>query len=440
MSFKSLEDNIVISVSNVSKQYQIYSSPDDRLKQSILPKVQRAFGLKPKEYCKVFCSLEDISFEVRAGETLGIVGSNGSGKSTLLQIICGTLSPTSGEVNVNGRIAALLELGSGFNPEFTGKENVYLNSAVLGLSKKEIDEKYSSIEEFAEISDFINQPIKTYSSGMVMRLAFSVAIHSNPDILIIDEALAVGDFYFQQKCFQRLSKLKESGTSIIFVSHDAREIVELSDFAIFISEGKLKFKGLPKDVISTYHNSLQKLKVDLPHKDNIIKDNNIKEPINLNTIYDINQNVQDYGTRDIEITDWAIIDEQTGDQISVIPSERKVAIYIKGYFQKDCQDPIYGYFFTDKMGRQIVGANTKYLKSDLGMRKAGEILEVKFTQAFGLPSGEYSLNIGLSEFTKDGHVAHHRLYDLCTFTFILNNTCVGFYHPETQIDIKEVPK
>jgi lipopolysaccharide transport system ATP-binding protein len=200
--------DVVIRVSNLSKCYQIYDSPRDRLKQFIVPRLQRLGGKTPKQYFREFWALEDVSFEVKRGETIGIIGRNGCGKSTLLQLICGTLSPTNGSVETNGRIAALLELGSGFNPEFSGRDNVYMNGAILGLSKAEIDERYDDIVKFAEIGDFINQPIKTYSSGMIVRLAFAVNIVSRPNTMIVDEALAVGDMNFQAKCMTALNRIQ----------------------------------------------------------------------------------------------------------------------------------------------------------------------------------------------------------------------------------------
>ena len=229
-----------ICVNKISKHFQIYNSPKDRLAQMVLPKYLRSKLRSDVNYFTEFCALKDISFNVYPGQTLGIVGHNGSGKSTLLQIICGTLQHTLGDVSINGRVAALLELGSGFNPEFTGKENVYLNAAILGLNEKEVTEVYDEIVEFAEIGDFINQPVKNYSSGMMLRLAFSVAISVTPDVLVIDEALAVGDERFQRKCFSRLEEIKRSGASILFVSHSASAILELCDQAIMLDHGEIQ--------------------------------------------------------------------------------------------------------------------------------------------------------------------------------------------------------
>ena len=218
-----MSSDAAISIADLSKCYQIYNQPRDRLKQAIVPRLQRLFGQPPTQFFREFWALKDVSLEIRKGETLGIVGRNGSGKSTLLQLICGTLNPTSGTIASNGRIAALLELGSGFNPEFTGRENVYMNAAVLGLSTDQIDACYERIVDFAEIGDFIDQPLKTYSSGMAIRLAFAVAVSVDPEILVVDEALSVGDELFQRKCFSRIEAIRDRGATILFVSHWARK-------------------------------------------------------------------------------------------------------------------------------------------------------------------------------------------------------------------------
>lgn len=248
----------VIKVNDLCKSYHLYDTPRARLKQFVVPRFQRVMGLSPSKYYASFHALQNISFTVSPGETVGIIGRNGSGKSTLLQIICGTLSPTSGGVETHGRIAALLELGSGFNPEFTGRENVYLNAAVLGLTRQEIDERYQAIARFADIGDFIEQPIKTYSSGMVMRLAFATAIHVSPDILVVDEALAVGDTAFQQKCLDRIRQMQRQGVSILLVTHSANTLVEYCDRGIFLKNGRLLLDGPCREVVKAYAEDLVK--------------------------------------------------------------------------------------------------------------------------------------------------------------------------------------
>ncbi|MDE2422937.1 MAG: ABC transporter ATP-binding protein [Betaproteobacteria bacterium] len=247
-----MSSEIVIKVENLSKCYQIYDKPRDRLKQMILPRLLRAIGIQPKQYFREFWALRDASFEIRKGETVGIIGRNGSGKSTLLQMICGTLNPTSGSIQTNGRIAALLELGSGFNPEFTGRENVYLNGAVLGLSKEEINKRFDKIVAFADIGDFIDQPVKTYSSGMFVRLAFSIQANVDPEILIVDEALAVGDVFFVHRCMSKLRELQEKKTTVLFVSHDTTAVKTLCDRALWIKSGVISKNGKASQVADAY--------------------------------------------------------------------------------------------------------------------------------------------------------------------------------------------
>lgn len=245
-------NDIAIEVKNIGKSYNIYTRPEDRLKQSLIPRLQQLIGRPAHRYFREFWALRDVSFDVRKGETVGIIGRNGSGKSTLLQIICGTLSPTSGTVHAHGRIAALLELGSGFNPQFTGRENVYLNGAILGLSNEEIDARFNDIAGFADIGEFIEQPVLTYSSGMVVRLAFAVQAMVDPDILVVDEALSVGDEKFQRKCFARIEELKRKGTSILFVSHSGPQIVELCDRALLLEQGERLLFKQPLQVVRAY--------------------------------------------------------------------------------------------------------------------------------------------------------------------------------------------
>ena len=246
-------NDIAVEVRNVGKSYNIYRRPQDRLKQSVLPRLQRLIGRPGNRYFREFWALKNVSFDVHKGETVGIIGRNGSGKSTLLQIICGTLSPTVGLVNTRGRIAALLELGSGFNPEFTGRENVYLNGAILGLSQEEIDSRFNDIADFADIGDFIEQSVKIYSSGMVVRLAFAVQAMVDPDILVVDEALAVGDVKFQRKCFARIDELKSKGTSILFVSHSGPHIIELCDRALLLEQGERLMLTQPLQIVRAYN-------------------------------------------------------------------------------------------------------------------------------------------------------------------------------------------
>lgn len=241
-----------IRIEGLSKCYHIYEQPRDRLKQFVLPRLRRAASMSPKKYFREFWALRDFSLNVKQGETVGIIGRNGSGKSTLLQLICGTVAPTAGSIDMNGRVAALLELGAGFNPDFTGRENVRLNAAVLGLDPETIDRKFEEIASFADIGDFIEQPVKTYSSGMLVRLAFAVAINVDPAVLIVDEALSVGDFAFQNKCVQKLRQLRESGVTLLFVSHDLNIVQTICDRVLWLDRGAVLASGNPVEVCQEY--------------------------------------------------------------------------------------------------------------------------------------------------------------------------------------------
>ena len=246
-------DSPAIQIRGVSKRYQTYNNPRDRLKQFIVPRLLKLFGADTKPYYSEFWALQAATLDVAKGETVGIIGSNGSGKSTLLQIVCGTLQPTSGSVEIDGRVAALLELGAGFNPEYTGRENVFLNASVLGMSTEETLARFDDIAEFAGIGDHIDQPVKTYSSGMFVRLAFSVAVHVNPDVLVVDEALSVGDIAFQNRCMQRIQLLKRGGTSILFVSHDLSTVQIICDRVIWVKQGQIHQQGSASEVCQNYY-------------------------------------------------------------------------------------------------------------------------------------------------------------------------------------------
>ncbi len=260
-------NNSSISVQNVSKVYKMYNSPQDRLKQ---------FIFKNRPYHKEFSALKNVSFEVKNGKTVGIIGKNGSGKSTLLQIITGTLKPSSGILNIKGRIAALLELGSGFNPEFTGRENVYLNGSIMGLTRKEMNERMQTIEDFAEIGDFIDQPVKLYSSGMYVRLAFACAVNVDPDILIVDEALAVGDMQFQLKCMDKMRKFKESGKTILFVSHDTYSVKNFCDEVVWLKDGEVYRQGDVLAITNEYEDFMKsKIVEDVPQEEQKEKNNTL---------------------------------------------------------------------------------------------------------------------------------------------------------------------
>ncbi|CAM8401434.1 TagH ABC-type polysaccharide/polyol phosphate transport system, ATPase component [Candidatus Methylopumilus universalis] len=435
-----MSSDIAIKVESLSKCYQIYDQPRDRLKQFLLPKFMAFFGKKHHHYFREFWALKNVSLEVRKGETVGIIGRNGSGKSTLLQMICGTVNPTHGGVQTKGRVAALLELGSGFNQEFTGRENVYMNAAILGLSKDEVDARFDDIAAFADIGQFIEQPVKTYSSGMKVRLAFAVAINVEPEILIVDEALSVGDFMFQQKCYKRIKELQALGTSILLVSHDLSSIVEFCSSAYVLKDGRLLFEGGAKDAAGFY-------KQLCTSSDNQTIEGNQQIQIEdlvdvgfnaiLKNTYEVLSQTKDYGDYFAEIYDWAVLNNK-GSVVNAFYSDQICEIVIRIRFVYDCVDPIVGYFFTDVQGRDVVGTNSEYLGIPLGKRKAGEKIEIRFKQVLGLSNGEYSINLGCSEYINGELVAHHRLYDLYVFSIHRSLKNVGFYLPSTELDIRSI--
>jgi len=433
-----MSSEIAIKVEGLSKCYQIYDQPRDRLKQFILPRLQRMLGWPPKQYFREFWALRDVSFDVKKGETVGIIGRNGSGKSTLLQIICGTLSPTSGSIQTNGRIAALLELGSGFNPEFTGRENVYMNGAVLGLAKSEIDARYADIIAFADIGEFVDRPVKTYSSGMLVRLAFAVAVYVDAEILIVDEALAVGDIAFQHKCFQKIQELRTRGTTILLASHDLGSIVEFCNRAFVLNTGTMIFMGLALEAVNQFKQLLS-----LGSTERVLATPNSAERTKsmwptdkslLHTAHPVNPVKDEYGDGIATIFDWGILTANE-TQASTIESSDTVEILIFVRFHGRCADPIIGYFITDAKGREIVGTNTLYEGVVIGPKEPGDEVCVSFKQRLRVSPGEYFLNIGCSEYIGEHIAAHHRLYRITSLSIYSSKKFVGFFRLDTETTI-----
>lgn len=356
-----MSSEIVIRVQNLSKCFQIYKKPHDRLKQSLYPRLQRLVKIKPKQYYKEFWALKDVSFEIEKGETVGIVGCNGSGKSTLLQIICGTIYPTGGVVETSGRIAALLELGSGFNPEFSGRDNVYLNASILGLSKQEIDKKFDAIEAFADIGEFIEQPVKTYSSGMFVRLAFAIQANVDPEILIVDEALAVGDTFFVHRCMLRFHELQKAGTSILFVSHDANAVRNLCSRAIWLADGGIKRQGNSAEVVDAYLADLfgqpEVSRDSLPENSKTIDHETLSNSSRETIIPNCDRRL---GDQKCEITGVGLYDEHM-NKITYSLNEKTVILRLT--LQNHCVDagtPLaVGYVFRNFKGQEIASTNSQ---------------------------------------------------------------------------------
>ncbi|MBK5929405.1 ABC transporter ATP-binding protein [Halochromatium salexigens] len=435
-----------IRVEALSKCYPIYARPGDRLKQFVLPRLQQGLGWQQKRYFREFWALQEVSFEVARGETVGIIGRNGSGKSTLLQIICGTLQPSGGRIEVNGRVAALLELGSGFNPEFTGRENVYLNAAVLGLSKAEVDQRFEAIAAFADIGTFIEQPVKMYSSGMMVRLAFAVIAHVDADILVIDEALAVGDAFFTQKCMRFLRRFMETGT-VLFVSHDTGAVINLCQRAIWLDRGRTRFQGAPKEAAQLYLAELFEARQGETTLESSEREARSTDPdradddqaggrvakaqarlqpprdmrldfINATVyrndieVFSFNPDAAQFGQGGGQVTEVRLLDE-AGQPLAWVVGGERVILEIDCRAQKALFSPIVGFYLLDRLGQALFGDNTARFSQRPPLSiAAGEAFMAAFTfQMPFLPMGDYAVTVALAEGTNDDHVQHHWLHD-----------------------------
>ncbi len=383
--------------------------------------------------------MNDVCFEVKKGETVGIIGTNGSGKSTILKIITGVLNPTAGEVVIDGRISALLELGAGFNMEYTGIENVYLNGMMIGFSREEIDQRLDDILKFADIGDFVNQPCKTYSSGMFVRLAFAVAINIDPEILIVDEALSVGDVFFQAKCYKKFEEFKEQGKTIIFVSHDLSSISKYCDRVVLLNKGDKMSEGAPKEMINLYKRVL--LNQTVSGQDGKVLQENEEQGSTETKLwkshYKINPGVDEYGTGEAEIIDFAIIDEH-GSYTNCIEKGTSFAIKSKVLFNQEIQNPIFTLTFKNIQGTAVTGTNTMYEKVDVGTVHPGEVYVATFEQNMDMQGGEYLLSISCTGYADGNFKAYHRLYDVCGITVVSDKNTVGFYDMNSQVSVERI--
>lgn len=442
-----MAEDIAISVNDVSKMYKLYDNPMDRLKESL--------GLSRKKKYKEHYALNHVSFQVHKGETVGIIGTNGSGKSTILKIITGVLSPTGGEVSVNGRISALLELGAGFNGEYSGLENVYLNGSMIGFSREEIDAKLQSILDFADIGEFIHQPVKTYSSGMFVRLAFAVAINIDPEILIVDEALSVGDVFFQAKCYRKFEEFKEMGKTILFVSHDLSSIGKYCDRVVLLNKGEKLAEGGAKEMVNLYRRVLvnQYDDADLEEgaenaeagQDGQLTDGTAGENVSkkehdgggraMKDSLNLNPKVLEYGSKLGEIVDFAIRDD-TGMITNVIEKGKEFSVQMKVRFQADVNDPIFAFTLKDLKGTEITGTNTMYEHTPVKPQKAGDVREITFKQIMPLEAGEYMLCLGCTGYKDGDFTVFHRLYDVCNLTVITDKKAVGYFDMFSKVSVK----
>lgn len=422
--------DVAIQVSHVSKLYKLYDNPMDRLKESL--------GLTRKKKYKEHYALNDLSFDVKKGECVGIIGTNGSGKSTILKIITGVLNQTAGDVKVNGRISALLELGAGFNMEYTGIENIYLNGTMMGFTREEIDAKINDILAFADIGDFVYQPVKTYSSGMFVRLAFAVSINIDPEILIVDEALSVGDVFFQVKCYHKFEEFKKLGKTILFVSHDLGSISKYCDRVILLNKGVKMAEGAPKRIVDLYKQVLVNKDAEVVEQGT---QSELAKKVETKTAgelwkneLELNPQLLDYGEKQAEIVDFAIIDD-SGKISPNIVKGTEFTIKMKVYFHMDLQDPVFAFTIKDTQGTEITGTNTMFEKISCGPVKAGESRTVTFTQKMNLQGKAHLLSLGCVGFSDNKFIVYHRLYDVCDIIVISDKNTVGYYDMNSKIEI-----
>ena len=466
-----MSDNYAIRVKDVTKMYKLFQHNKDRLLD--------ALGLTRRQRYQEHYALRHVSFDIFRGETVGIIGINGAGKSTILKIITGVLSPTEGAVEIDGRISALLELGAGFNMEYTGIENIYLNGTMMGYTREEVDARLDEILKFADIGDFVHQPVKKYSSGMFVRLAFALAINIDPEILVVDEALSFGYVFFQAKCYQKFEDFKQEGKTILFVSHDLSSISKYCDRVILLHKGEMLAEGSPKDMVDLYKKILtgsyqDRMEEERKHgfgsgaqTDRSGKDGNpgvdgsvSSEPdsgqgegrplsaaetlLRSNThgtdwkySFAVNPLVSSYGSKEAEIVDFSVCDEG-GNLSDTIVKGSRFTIRYRVYFHHDVQDPIFTFTFKTIKGTYVTGTNSMIEKKLIHGVKAGSLIEVSFAQDMTLQGGEYLLSISCTGFENRELKAYHRLYDLLNITVISDKNTVGFYDMESEVEVKEV--
>ena len=412
----------VLTVDKVSKRYEIYERPQDRLKQSLVPRLAAlipASRWRSRSYFKEFWALRDVSFALGRGEVLGILGRNGAGKSTLLQIVAGTLAPTSGTVHVHGKVAALLELGSGFSPEFTGRENVRLNATLLGLASAEIDRRFDEIEAFADIGDFIEQPVKTYSSGMMMRLAFAVQTAVEPELLIVDEALAVGDARFQKKCIDQLETLRRKGTTILFVTHDSGTIVRMCTRALIIEKGRIYADGTPQVITREYHRLMfgqpeitskptavagsESSAVVLPSKPDAAS----PIPQQTGVLQAGHVNETRYGNREVEVIEIGIRNNR-GEATRLLEIHDEATFYFLARFNKAINEKVgFGFIVADRKGAELYGTKAAFFDCLLPPSEQGKVYECELSVRMMAVPGFYFLTVALAADDEEGAAKYY---------------------------------
>ena len=437
-----MQSNLAINVCDVTKIYRLYDKPIDRLKESI--------SLTHKKYHKEFFALDKISFSVEKGSTVGIIGTNGSGKSTILKIITGVLNPTTGSVEVDGNNSALLELGAGFNMDYTGIENIYMNGTMMGFSREQMEAKLPEILEFADIGDFVHQPVKTYSSGMFVRLAFALAINVEPEILIVDEALSVGDVFFQAKCYRRMEEIRKTGTTILMVTHDMGSVIKYCDKVILLNKGEFLAEGPAGEMVDLYKKILagrmDDLEADLAKR----LDSNFSDMMELNNDINkthakeyhglmkekisINPNKTEYGDGRAEIYDLGLLDSK-GELTNLLLKGEEFTIREKIRFNANIESPIFTFTIKDKKGTELSGTNTMFEGVEVKPVKPGDEAVVEFKQKMTLQGGEYLLSMSCTGFENGTHVVYHRLYDVTFITVISNKNTEAVYDMESKVNL-----
>lgn len=424
------QEEIAIAVDHISKVYKLYDKPMDRMVE--------ALGLTKKKKYREHFALSDVSFQVKKGECVGIIGTNGSGKSTILKIITGVLNPTGGTLTVNGRIQALLELGAGFNMEYTGIENIYLNGTMNGFTEQEIESRMQDILDFADIGDYVKQPVKTYSSGMFVRLAFSVAINIDPEILIVDEALSVGDVFFQAKCYHKFEEFKKMGKTIIFVSHDLSSVSKYCDRVVLLNQGVKLGEGSPKEMIDDYKRVLVG-QYELPEsksESSLLNDEQIQVAVQKKAAKQDTSKLLEYGTKEAVIEQFYMTDDRGTESKSIIKGS-EFTIHMKVRFMADLPAPIFAFSIKTVKGTEITGTNTMFEKAFLEPVKAGAVKDITFTQKMSLQGGEYLLSFGVTGYDVNDFQVYHRLYDALDLTVISDKNTVGFYDMDSKVTVKD---
>lgn len=436
MGIDTMNNEIIIDLKRITKTFKLYNKHVDRVKE--------AFNPFKKKYHTCFNALLDISLQITKGETVGIIGKNGSGKSTLLQVICGILTATHGEMVVNGRISALLELGAGFNPEFTGRENVYLNASILGLKRTEIDACFDKIADFADIGQFIDQPVKSYSSGMYVRLAFAVAINVDPDILIVDEALSVGDTLFQVKCFEKFREFQNNGVTILFVTHSLDLITRYCDRAFLLNNGQLHSHGEPKKIVDEYNrllveSSLGKALPNSSEKQSASYRENLEAQLLWRDRFQLNPHENRYGNGHARVLEAGIFNESE-EAVQKLLTSDLYSFKMRVEFLREVKDPIFAFTIKDIKGFDITGTNTKFQEIPTGSFYKGDIIEITFTHTMILSSGSYLLSFGCAGFEGGEYIIYDRRYDYMTFEIMSNRANVGFVDLNSSISFNRTPR